>query len=97
MTIKELKRRYRNGTPIETLADLADMNVKSINYALEVSGAKVSKRDHEDVRMRELYDQGLSDLKISRSMGCSSSRVWHWRNRNSLPSNHKDKRGRTED
>ena len=37
-------------------------------------------------KAKELYDSGLSDLKIGRALGMSSNAVYNWRKRNGLPS-----------
>lgn len=37
-------------------------------------------------KAKELYDSGLSDLKIGRALGMSEGTVYNWRKRNGLPS-----------
>lgn len=84
MNIKELMRRYKNGTSIQILAELSGVTEVEINYALaSVGGTK--QRDEQDLSILRYYEQGLTDRKIASIVGCSDSTVWRWRIANDLP------------
>ena len=45
------------------------------------------KKPIDRVRIRELYDEGMTDKGISRALQVAPVRVWEWRTENGLPSN----------
>ena len=44
-----------------------------------------------------LYEKGLSDVKISKELGCSPQTVQRWRRRNNLPTKYSTKREEKKD
>ena len=45
------------------------------------------QREETEVKLRPLYDQGLSDVQMAQTAGCSTSTVYSWRKRCGLPNN----------
>lgn len=48
-----------------------------------------NRRIYPVEKIRALYEQGLRDTEIARTMGCSLSIICDWRNRENLPKNKK--------
>ena len=98
MTLSELRRRYRNGTSIEILAELAGCDRKDVIYALEQSGVALQKPDcnYTDVdaeshRIEALYDQGMNDREIAEALDLSQTTIAWWRKKNNRSSNFKSR------
>ena len=64
------------------------MSVKSARFNFEVKPGRKSPYDWE--LAQKLYDQGLTDRLIAEQLGpnCRVKTVFHWREKNDLPSNY---------
>ncbi len=96
MTISELKRRYKQGAPVDVLAELADCSVRDIFFAL---GLKIAPEEMltRDITFMALYEQGMTDREIAQEAKCSKSLVHQWRAKNGLPHNGRRKKVQQEE
>ena len=97
MTNEEIVRHYRQASDkaadIKVLADLNTTGKDEIIRTLENAGEKIpgkSRGSKFDGKIKPLYEQGLSDVKIAERVGCSDTTVANWRKRNGLPVNKGD-------
>ena len=97
MTNEEIVRHYRQASDkaadIKVLADLNATSKNEVIAILEDAGEKIpgkSRGSKFDGKIKPLYGQGLSDVKIAERVGCSDTTVANWRKRNGLPVNKGD-------
>ena len=95
MSDSEIRRRHKEGTTVQILADLNAVPSSTIKSILEnkpIPATPKKKYEHRSAEYKKLYDEGKGDSEIGELMGTRARNVWSWRKTNKLPSNVAPKR-----
>ena len=99
MTDSEILSNYRGAknqkAQVKILADLNAVSEPEMAEKLRSLGIKVPGRAVKELpasvdwlRVRQLYDEGQSDLEIAEQLGCSKQTLANWRKREGLHANY---------
>lgn len=59
-------------------------------YGIEIRHGETGRKGGKDLDHNEalrLYSRGLTDTRISETMGCNAATIWRWRKKKGLPVN----------
>lgn len=87
MKLSELRQRYKQGTPVDVLAELVGCSRQDILFALGDLVAEADKPSEKEQLFYDLYLQGKTDSAIFREAKRSSSLVHKWLSESGLEPN----------
>lgn len=88
MKLSELRRRYSEGCSLQTLAELCDLPVEDINYALGINKPKkIPERERRNQERYEMYKRGMTTQEIAEAQGVCKRTVYEWLRRRGMTLN----------
>lgn len=87
--LEELKRLHHAGLPDPEIAECMQCSLRTITNNKRLLGLASNKSSY-NLKIRELYEAGLSDRQIARKLSSTKVNISAWRRYHKLPANDRD-------